>query len=131
MMGHYASEMYDDGPKTEKTEMERAVEDTRARSPRRFVGTDDVESDDMPPKAMYRHEQMMKVLSGLDTAVTKLGSRLDVVLAPERPQPSNGESDRDGAGPDRSIIEQRHRLYLQTLIAITQQLEDLAERVDL
>jgi hypothetical protein len=118
----------DYGP--EPTEEEYAATRERMRQ-RRFVGTDDVESDDMPPKAMYRHEQMMKVLSGLDTAVTKLGSRLDVVLAPERPQPSNGESDRDGAGPDRSIIEQRHRLYLQTLIAITQQLDDLIERVDL
>ncbi len=98
---------------------------------RRFAGTDDLASDPVRPRADERHEHMMKVFSGLDSAVTKLGSRLDAVLKPERPRPTNGEAD-DGSGKDNySIIEQRHRLYMQTLLALTEQVEDYIERVDL
>ncbi len=93
---------------------------------------EDVQSDEIPPKAMYRHEQLMKLLSTLDTSVSKLGSRLEVVLLPERPQPTEGDPNRAPKEMDQySIIEARHKMYLQALIGIVGKIEDLVERVDL
>jgi hypothetical protein len=92
---------------------------------------EDVQSDEMPPRADYRHESLMKMLAVLDTSVIKLGSRLETVLAPERPEPTNGELDRQKEGPEYSIVEQRHRMYMQVLDDITRRVKGLVERVDL
>ncbi len=120
----------DYGP--EPTEEDYAATRERMRQ-RRFVGTDDVESDDMPPKAMHRHEQMMKMIVTLDSAVTKLESRLEVVLEPERPQPHDGRAseDRPEDNDPYSVIEARHRMYLEGFIGVLQRIEKLSQRVDL
>ncbi len=118
----------DYGP--EPTEEEYAATRERMRQ-RRFAGTDDVQSDEMPPRADYRHESLMKMLAVLDTSVIKLGLRLEVVLAPERPQPTDGDPNRPKEGPEYSIIEARHRMYMQALDDTTRRVQMLVERVDL
>ena len=131
-MGHYASEMaYDDDGSTvsDTRELKRAVEETRTRS-RRFPGTDS--TDAVPPPASHRHEQLLKVLAGLDSSVTKLESRLDDVLVPERPQPTSG--DVEGAKEDdifQSVVQQRHDIVLSALIRLNIKVESIIDRVDL
>jgi hypothetical protein len=104
---------------------------SQARS-RQFMGTDERDTDAVPPPAAHRHEQLLKVLAGLDSSVTKLESRLDDVLVPERPQPTNG--DVQGGTEDReyiSVTQQRHDLIFQALLRLNIKVESIIDRVDL
>ncbi len=100
---------------------------------RQFAGTDDIESDVGPSRGMHRHEQLMKMIVTLDSAVTKLESRLEIALEPERPHPHDGRAseDRPEDSDAYSTIEARHRMYLQGFIGVLQRIETLSNRVDL